>query len=365
MAKSTDICKLAGRLMRRPTAPYHEQAVRSEVEQICAENRLRFERDAFGNILVSLQTAPAQKPFVLAAHLDHPGFEIIRALAPGRWLARFLGGVPDTYFRKGVPLRLMPGPIPARLGRKVGNQRNFEIHTNRHLEQRPRFAVWELEDFALRRGRIHARVCDDLGGVAAILAVLIRLKRERARVHVIGVISRAEEVGFHGALTVAASRKLPKHSLVVSLETSRELPPAKMGRGVIIRVGDRTSIFDAAGTRFLTEVAARQASRKSFQFQRALMYGGTCEATAYQEFGFQTAAVCVALGNYHNCGPGNRIAAEYVSIEDLGSMVDLLVAAARAMPDYRRLTRKLPQRLQAMLAEARRKLSRDHDSLST
>ena len=41
------------------------------------------------------------------------------------------------------------------------------------------------------------------------------------------------------------------------------------------------------------------------------MSGGTCEATAYQEFGFQTAAVCVALGNYHNCGPRNRIAAEF------------------------------------------------------
>src|SRR6185295_15601887 len=104
---------------------------------------------------------------------------------------------------------------------------------------------------AIRRGQIHGRACDDLGGVAAILATLIELKRRRARVNVIGVISRAEEVGFLGAMAVAAAKELPKNSLVVSLETSRELPGVKMGEGVILRVGDRTSIFDSAGMRFL------------------------------------------------------------------------------------------------------------------
>jgi putative aminopeptidase FrvX len=359
MAKTPDVCEIAGRLMRQPAVPYHEQGVRSAVEKICSENALRFERDRFGNVIVELQTAPARRPFVLAAHMDHPGFEIVRRIGPGRWKARFLGNVPDPYFRRGFPLRLMPGSTAARLGRKIGARHEFEIRSSVASEVRPAFVVWELEDFAIRRGLIHARACDDLGGVATILAVLIKLKRERARVNVIGVISRAEEVGFQGALTVAASSRLSEKSLVVSLETSRELPPARMGEGVIIRVGDRTSIFDAAATRFLTEVAAaRKKTQESFRFQRALMYGGTCEATAYQEFGFQTAAVCVALGNYHNCGPRNRIAAEYVSIEDLNSMVDLLAAAARAVPDYQRFTRKLPVRLRALLAEAGRKLSR-------
>jgi len=46
------------------------------------------------------------------------------------------------------------------------------------------------------------------------------------------------------------------------------------------------------------------------------MQGGTCEATAYALYGYRTAAMCVALGNYHNCGPGDRIAPEYVSLED-------------------------------------------------
>ncbi len=208
----------------------------------------------------------------------------------------------------------MPGATPAKLGKRLGNKLEFEIQppAARKTAPQPQFAVWELEDYALRRQHIHARACDDLVGVAAILATLIVLKQSRARINVIGVISRAEEIGFRGALAVADSRQLPGNSLVISLETSRELPPAKMGQGVIIRVGDRTSIFDSQATRFLQEVAAALKRRnKSFQFQRALMYGGTCEATAYQEFGFQTAAVCVALGNYHNCAPKCKIAAEY------------------------------------------------------
>jgi endoglucanase len=179
---------------------------------------------------------------------------------------------------------------------------------------------------------------------------------------VIGVISRAEEVGFHGALTVAASKQLAKNSLVISLETSKELPSVKMGSGVIVRVGDRTSIFDSAGTRFLTDVAAELAAEdSSFQFQRALMSGGTCEATAYQEFGFQTAAVCIALGNYHNCGPRDRIAAEYVDLSDACGMVGLLVAAAKRMTSFDKFTSRLPARLIAMLREARRKLHTERD----
>ncbi|MDB6065259.1 MAG: Peptidase family protein [Pedosphaera sp.] len=333
--------------------------MRAELEKICAEHGLACKSDPLGNLIVRLETSKKHRPFVLAAHMDHPGFEIVRPLAQKRWLGRFFGGVPGSYFKKGVRLRLMPGATRAKLGKRVGKAKEFEIEALGAPKSKPEFAVWELEDFAVREERIYARACDDLVGVAAILATLIELKKGRARVNVIGVISRAEEVGFHGALTVAASRQLPKNSLIISLETSRELPPVKMGLGVIVRVGDRTSMFDSAATRFLMEVAAGlNRCNASFQFQRALMYGGTCEATAYQEFGFQTAAVCVALGNYHNCAEHNKIAAEYVSLSDACAMVDLLAAAARQMPAYQRLTGRLPARLNKLLSKARKELRR-------
>jgi putative aminopeptidase FrvX len=364
---ASEFSKIAGRLMRHPSVPFHEHAVRAEVEAVCRENKLEFKRDKFGNVIVPLRTAKT-RPFVLAAHMDHPGFEIVRQLSAKSWLARFLGGVPDEYFREGVPLRLMRSeragetpavPGAAKLGRRPGKAKEFELHATRAVDGKPAFAVWELEDFAVRSGRIHGRGCDDLIGVASILATLIELKRSRARVHVIGVIARAEEIGFLGAMAVAAENILPKNALVVSLETSRQLPGVKMEQGVILRVGDRTSIFDSEAMRFLAEVAVElKAKNKKFQFQRALMSGGTCEATAYQEFGFQTAAVCVALGNYHNCAEGKRIAAEFVSLTDALSMVELLATAARQMPRLPKLIGKLPKRLQTMLREAQPRLLR-------
>jgi hypothetical protein len=84
--------------------------------------------------------------------------------------------------------------------------------------------------------------------------------------------------------------------------------------------------------------------------------GGTCEATAYQEFGYQTTAVCITLGNYRNCGEAHRIKAEFVSVSDACCMVDLLVAAAKQMSNYEQLISKLPVRLKQLGREAERLL---------
>lgn len=358
-----EFSRIAGRLMRCPAAPFHEAAVRAEVESICSDHGLEFHRDRFGNVLIELMTAHRERPLVLAAHMDHPGFEIVRELAPGRWLAQFNGGVPSRYFRAGVPVRLLPGATPAKIHRQLGNgtPKQFELRATKRARSRglpPAFAVWELEDFVVRDGHIHGRSCDDLVGVASVLATLIELKRFRRKVHVIGVISRAEEVGFMGALTVAGAGLLPRGGLVVSLETSKELPSGEMGRGVIIRVGDRSSIFDSKATRFLVEVATDlQREDPLFAFQRALMSGGTCEATAYQEFDLTTAGVCIALGNYHNCGPRGRLAAEFVSVEDACGMVRLLALAAERMTHFDALVGRLPARLKRLLVEARQRLA--------
>ena len=348
--------------MSCPAAPFHEAGVRAVVELICAEHGLNCKRDSFGNVIVRLGNTKAGRPLVLAAHLDHPGFEIVRESGGRRWVAQFNGGVPDSYFHSRIPVRLLPGNIAAHLGKRLSGIKQFEVVANRidlTRKTKPEFGVWELDDFVLRNGEIHGRSCDDLVGVAAVLATMIELKLSRARLHVIGVISRAEEVGFQGALTVADAKLLPKNSLIVSLETSKELPPTKMGQGVILRVGDRASIFDSDAMRFLSEVAAGiQAKEKKFQFQRALMFGGTCEATAFQEFGYQVAAVCVALGNYHNCHPQGRIAAEFVNLSDACGMVKLLVEAARQMRSFDALTAKLPKRLNSLLKQAKRNLRR-------
>lgn len=349
--KRPEMLSIVRRLMRCPAASFFENAVQSEVRKICDEYGLACRKDRYGNLLIKYQNSAKLRPLTLVAHMDHPGFEIVKKLDSRRLRARFLGGVPKEYFRKGTRVRLLPHEIPATLGETFGpsKKREYVISAKEDLVGAPSFAVWELEDFVRRRDQIYGRACDDLIGVATILNVLIHLKRSNSKCRVLGVITRAEEVGFGGALAVSGSRQISRKALVVSLETSRELPSVKMGKGVIIRVGDRSSIFDSAASRFLTEVANERAGTNAlFQFQRALMPGGTCEGTVFSERGFQTTGVCVALGNYHNCGPKNRIMEEFVSIDDVVSMTDLLIQAAKRLKEFDSLVGKLPKRLDAL-----------------
>lgn len=356
---TTELALIAKRLMTRPAAPYHESLVAAEVRAICSEHEIPVESDRFGNLHARHVGNGRRAPIVLAAHMDHPGFEIIRSINSRRWLARFLGGVPDRYFKRGVKLRLQPSGAVATLGRSVPHKREkrFEIHAAAAVQQAPEFAVWDLSGFGVRRGRVRGRVCDDLIGVAAILGSLIELKRRAAKTNVVGFMSRAEEVGFQGALAAAAAGSFPKKALVISLETSKEIPGVQMGEGVIVRVGDRSSVFDSAATRFLSEVAAGMQGRApGFKCQRALMAGGSCEGTAFQAYGCRTAAVCVALGNYHNCGPADRIAEEFVSIADALNMQRLLTESAIRFDSFDKLVGRLSGRLGRLLTTARKRL---------
>jgi endoglucanase len=124
-------------------------------------------------------------------------------------------------------------------------------------------------------------------------------------------------------------------------------PYARQGDGVIIRIGDKTSIFNSALTYFLTQQANELAKKdKAFKFQRALMPGGTCEATVYDAWGYTSAAVCVPLGNYHNMDrEKKRIAPEYIDITDWTNMVKLFVHVARTAEKFDPANAPLKQRV--------------------
>lgn len=278
-------------ILEQPTAPFHEDAVRAEILRLLAPlAHVSVEEDGFGNLIARYQRGPAVPRYAFAAHMDHPGFV-------GR---DFLGWVPKEYFKEK----------PAK--RKFGA-----------------FSMWDLPPYELRGGCIHSRACDDLIGCACIVAMFHELEGSGAKCAAYGLFTRAEEVGFVGAIQLAKSGVLPHETTVVSLETSSvKGGPVEMGGGVIIRVGDRTSIFDSEATAQLQDCA----KAAEIKHQRSLMQGGTCEATAYALYGYRTAAMCVALGNYHNCGPGKRIAAEYVSAGDAKGMAQLCVELAKCKP---------------------------------
>ncbi|MGB8170288.1 MAG: M20/M25/M40 family metallo-hydrolase [Chthoniobacteraceae bacterium] len=275
-------------ILAQPTAPFHEDAVRAEIlMQLAQIPNMRVEQDDFGNVVARYEGCSGHAEYAFAAHMDHPGYV-------GE---EFLGGVPESYREKKPPVR------------------DFGA-----------FAMWDLPACEVRDGRIFSRACDDLIGCAAIVALFQQLDRIGAEATVYGLFTRAEEVGFIGAVHLAKSGRLPRDLTIVSLETSSEKSPGagKMGDGVIIRVGDKTSIFDDSATAAL----AHAASEAKLPHQRCLMSGGTCEATAYQLYGYRSAALCVALGNYHNCGPDLTIAPEFVAIDDVDAIVQLMIRAS-------------------------------------
>ena len=302
---------LAFSILAQPTAPFHEDAVRYEIERLLEDcPHVSVQRDAVGNVIAHYRRGRVKARFAFAAHMDHPAYV-------GR---EFLGGVPEVYRKKK--------PATQKFGA---------------------FRMWDLPAFEVRNGRIYSRACDDLIGCACIVAMLRELEQSGAECSAYGIFTRAEEVGFVGAIHLAKSGALPKSTTIVSLETSSvKGGPVALGAGVIVRVGDRTSVFDSAATAEIQDAA----TRAKIPHQRALMQGGTCEATAYALYGYRTAALCVALGNYHNCGPRNRIAQEYVNVADAVGMAQLCVEVAKAKPAAPHAD--LRARLEKRMAEYRR-----------
>jgi putative aminopeptidase FrvX len=367
------LLRIAREVFIQPTAPLHEDAIKDVVQRFCrARPQLRFTQDRWGNLVVTYRKGTGTRPVAFEAHTDHPGFEILQDSDGGRVAARFLGGVRLDFF-KGSRARIFchsSGAKPVE-ARKPGGVRAVVASVNRktwHKEKhvtltvdgpvrRGDFGMWDLNPFAIRNGKLYTRACDDLIGCVGMLAVLDEFVRRGTNGHVIAVFTRAEEMGFLGALALARDGMIPSAAIVVGLEASRELPAGKMGNGPIIRVGDHTSVFSSEVTFFLTEVALRlKAKNRKFAFQRALMDGGTCNSTIYHQQGYRAGAVCLALGNYHNHGPNGKIAPEYVSLSDLNLMVDFLSEIAREASQFDEIADSLNRRLNRLYAVAKKQL---------
>ncbi len=333
--------KVLQEVLSLPTAPFHEEAVLAVIEAFCRRlKNVTMKYDRYGNLLVRYRyQAPKRTPIAFVAHTDHPGF--ISGEMKGRkaLLAEFRGGVRPEYFAgskvrfwheerwiKGRVTKLTKIDPPSGPGRPpVPKEAGIEI-------SKPVppgcLGMWDLPDAKLQGDRIVARACDDLAGVAALLALLERLDKRRAKADVYCLFTRAEEVGFVGAVGAIRAKVIPKRVPVVSIETSSALVSAKIGDGPIVRIGDRMVVYTPRFAAFAARVAQDLAQRKSsFQYQRKLMDGGMCEAAAFGCYGYDVIGICLALGNYHNMNTKRkRIGSEWVSYRDWRNMVDLFEA---------------------------------------
>lgn len=351
--------KILQELCSVPTAPFAEHHVVRYVERfVAARRRLKLSRDKWGNVLIDLPPGRSKAPrTVFTAHMDHPGF-VARRMIDSRTLeANFYGWVLPHYF-EDEKVRFFGGRdgtnearatvLDFTLGDDRKVPRTVRLRVNKPVEPGSP-GMWDQGEGRVKGGKFYSRVCDDLAGAAGALAMLDRLAKNPPKGPVALLLTRAEEEGFIGALAASIEPKLLRRSdRIIAIETSAMQPYAPQGIGAIIRIGDRTSVFNSALSYFLTQKADELAKKdKSFKYQRALMPGGTCEATVYDVYGFTAGSICVALGNYHNMDTGRkRIGPEYIDLADWTSMVKLFVHVARTGHEFEPGHKALRQRVE-------------------
>lgn len=363
--------RIARGMASQPTAPTFEDLPLRFLKQFAgARPQLSLSEDPVGNLLMKVEGKSAWQspPLVLVAHLDHPGFEVLEVR--GQVVkARFRGGVGRKHARRGAQVRF----FERRRRRSIGigevvsiaaegerlRGATFRLTSGRAVAGG--FAMWDLPEFSRRGDKIFARVCDDLIGAAAILCVLDELVRgPHDDCRVWGLFTRAEEIGFLGAVEAIRRKYIPKNAAVISLECSRALPQTPQGGGVIVRVGDLSSIFDPGLSDALRAVAMRlSAGDGNFKFMRALMDGGSCEATPFCDEGYRASGLAIPLGNYHNQAFGRdgkaTIGAENVHVDDFAHEVMLLLELAKR-PKGLSPRRGRTDRMKRLFETARREL---------
>lgn len=351
-------------IVSQPTAPFREHRVAAVVKRALEEARVPFFEDPAGNIVVGVPSRAAYARLVreksrepvrlYMAHMDHPGFHGLSWIAADRLKVRWHGASPVKRLI-GAPVWIaiagkseVGGRVAAvKLAKSGRGIDTAEIRIDSAPLPRPaakttfggfrfRSPVWTTGN------RMFTRSADDLVGVFAIVATAIALfsrQRKDPRPPFIGLLTRAEEVGFIGAIGHFEQGWLARAErpvVCISLETSRALPGAEIGQGPVVRLGDRQTVFTPGETAILSSIAEKTLGRAR---QRRIMDAGTCEAAAALAFGFPAVGISVPLGNYHNQsieggpdsrGPGGP-APEFVDLRDVAG--ELALCAALLKPD--------------------------------
>lgn len=336
-------------LTQTPTAAGLEQRVHAWVERFLQPHASALDvvRDAAGNWLVLQRRRQAGKPLVLfTAHLDHPAFVVTACTGERTLELEFRGGVNDPYF-VGAEIEVVATDdtrhaavittldAQAKPFKKV----TATLHAPAPQVQPGQLARWRFPRAEIIDGVLHTDACDDLAAAAAALCVFEELLEHPDAGNTGLLLTVAEEVGFIGAIHAARTHLVPHSAALICLENSRSFPhDSPIGAGAILRVGDRLSVFSPSLTNRLTQLfSEHQKKDPSFRYQRKLMAGGACEATAFASFGLESTCLCLPLGNYHNMVDIDGVAAgkaqaavgrEHISVEDFHSLCTMLHVAA-------------------------------------
>ncbi len=343
MSLSREETDLLKDVVSLPTAPFCEAAVQGYVREWARQNGIRFSLDRHGNILLEHPGRGRQKgaPWVLQAHMDHPGFTFIKRRGSMAY-AWFRGGVRKEYF-PGARMHFFPvdgAPVKGTVRSVQKDSASGFLRCRIELEQaidlpEGTLGMWDLPPWRRSGDRLNVRVADDLCGVASILATFARLRRVGSSRKVYGLLTRAEEVGFVGAISAAKTGTIDPSWPVLGIEVSKAQPSAPLGQGAVVRVGDYSSIFDpdlTAQLRLVVRALQKDKRTAHLKYSESLMPGGNTESTGLALMGHKTCAVCLPLGNYHNMG-NEKIAPEQIRISDFEALLVLLSSVVQRVPD--------------------------------
>ncbi|MCG3173260.1 MAG: hypothetical protein GMKNLPBB_01438 [Myxococcota bacterium] len=362
--------QVAAELLPIWTAPYCEERVMQYIAAFGEKLRLPVEHDRHGNIIITCRKGKPKGRIAFAAHMDHPGFEV-EGVWEDRVHARWGGGVPPEYFQ-GAKVAFHAGKHTVRgvitevTMRPDGKRVDKVTISVDGWARTGDTGMWDVTVYERQGDLIVSRVVDDLAGCAAQLLALEYLSKQRAAAEMWAIFTRAEEVGFVGAAQLVKTRRLPKKLPIVSIESSMALPNAEIGKGPVVRLGDRMTMFNQAVIDLLEQSAQQLAKEDpSFAWQRRVMDGGACEATLFNSFGYKAGGISLPLGNYHNVDREKKtIAPEYIHFNDLARCVDLVIRAslnaAQSEVSLDRLKASLLEGVEEKAANLTRRRARSH-----
>jgi putative aminopeptidase FrvX len=344
------VLDISHRLLSVPTAPFHEEQVLRYIKEVLHSNRIPFKEDSGGNLIARLKKGRGVLPIAFVAHTDHPGIHII-GKGKKEVIGQFLGGVDlkmmrgakvDLFSKKGHEIK---GKISG--GRIIRGIKTVRVEVTDLSNLSPGdFGMFCFPGWRVRNGKVYSRAIDDLMGCAAILNLLIRLSRSGKSLDLYGLFTRGEEVGFIGTHHLIAQETIPLHTLMISVETSKAYPFAKMGGGPVLRIGDKASLFNPEIDFYFQEVAEQLIRKdKTFKFQRLLMPGGTCEATPFSLAGYRAFGIAFPLGNYHNMSPRGKIRAEYIDLNDFFNGILFMEMLTRNLHQFEKRKSDLSSRI--------------------
>jgi putative aminopeptidase FrvX len=335
MGRVKSVEQIMKNVFSQPTAPFRENWVLNSIEKELKNLRVPYFKDRWGNIIAGVtgpKTLKTSRRVALLAHTDHPGFHIVSKIKENLFQAQWHGGFPPKTFKAKVSIHNPQFPGKRALGSIVSKKFSKKAIFQIKLKGRSHFPInqdcfgaFAYPGFSKSKSRVHTRAADDLSGVTIILSTFARLKTNEKK-NMLGIFTRAEEVGFKGTLGIIYENLLGKENSVISLEASRQLVGARIGQGPVIRLGDKKTLFDSIVTSRLDEAAAVLIKKqKNFKVQRRIMNGGTCEATPFNLHNIKASGIAVPLGNYHNQRPDGKPGPEFIDLHDVEKAVQLCV----------------------------------------